>query len=220
MVKPVVPPETSTLVTEPAPGPVKATVMAPLPLVMVTPEPAVSVAGVNVLPVELPISSCPSVKLVCPVPPLVTGSVPVTPVDSGNPVALVKTAADGVPRFGVTKVGDVLNTKLPAPVSSVTAAAKLAELGVAKKVATPLPSPLTPVLIGKPVVLVNVPDDGVPRAPPLTTNAPAVPVFTPNAVTTPVPVVVVLGAAPAPPPNTRALANNALDEAQALVLEK
>lgn len=57
VVKPVVPPETSTLVTEPAPGPEKATVMAPLPLVMVTPEPAVSVAGVRVLPVLLPIRS-------------------------------------------------------------------------------------------------------------------------------------------------------------------
>ena len=57
VVNPVVPPETSTLVTEPAPGPVNATVMAPLPLVIVTPEPAVSVAGVSVLPVVLPISS-------------------------------------------------------------------------------------------------------------------------------------------------------------------
>jgi len=57
VVKPVVPPETSTLVTEPAPGPEKATVMAPLPLVMVTPEPAVSVALVSVLPVLLPINS-------------------------------------------------------------------------------------------------------------------------------------------------------------------
>lgn len=57
VVKPVVPPETSTLVTEPAPGPEKATVMAPLPLVIVTPEPAVSVALVSVLPVLLPISS-------------------------------------------------------------------------------------------------------------------------------------------------------------------
>ena len=47
----------ATLVTEPAPGPVNATVMAPLPLVMVTPEPAVSVAGVSVLPVLLPMSN-------------------------------------------------------------------------------------------------------------------------------------------------------------------
>ena len=57
VVKPVVPPETSTLVTEPAPGPVNATVMAPLPLVIVTPEPAVRVVLVSVLPVLLPISS-------------------------------------------------------------------------------------------------------------------------------------------------------------------
>ena len=57
VVKPVVPPETSTLVTEPAPGPVNATVMAPLPLVMVTPEPAVSVVLVSVLPVLLPMSN-------------------------------------------------------------------------------------------------------------------------------------------------------------------
>ena len=48
---------TLALVTEPAPGPVNATVMAPLPLVMVTPEPAVSVAGVSVFPVLLPISN-------------------------------------------------------------------------------------------------------------------------------------------------------------------
>ena len=57
VVNPVVPPETSTLVTEPAPGPVNATVMAPLPLVMVTPEPAVRVVFVSVLPVVLPMSS-------------------------------------------------------------------------------------------------------------------------------------------------------------------
>jgi hypothetical protein len=55
--------------------------------------------------------------------------------------------------------------------------------------------------------------DGLPNAPPLTTNAPAVPVLTPKAVTTPVPVVVVLGAAPAPPPRTKALAANAAEDA-------
>ena len=57
VVKPVVPPETSTLVTEPEPGPVNATLIDPLPLVMVTPEPAVRVALVSVLPVVLPINS-------------------------------------------------------------------------------------------------------------------------------------------------------------------
>ena len=70
----------------------------------------------------------------------------------------------GVPKIGVTKVGDVANTFAPVPVSSVKAAAKLALVGVAKNVATPVASPDTPVLIGKPVALVNVALDGVPKA--------------------------------------------------------
>ena len=73
--------------------------------------------------------------------------------------------------------------------------------------------PVTPVVRGRPVRFVAVPLLGVPNAPPLTTNAPAVPVLTPRAVTTPVPVVVVLGAAPAPPPMTKALAASAVDDA-------
>jgi hypothetical protein len=64
----------------------------------------------------------------------------------------------------VTKVGEVANTNAPLPVSSVTAAAKFALDGVAKKVATFAPNPETPVLIGKPVQLVNVPLAGVPSA--------------------------------------------------------
>ena len=80
--------------------------------------------------------------------------------------------------------------------------------------------PVTPVVNGGPVALVSVPEEGVPRAPPLTITAPAVPTLTPSAVNTPVPVFVVLGAAPAPPPITSALAANAADEAQADVLEK
>jgi hypothetical protein len=79
-------------------------------------------------------------------------------------------------------------------------------------------------MLAVPVRLVTVPLDGVPSAPPLTTNAPAVPVFTPSAVTTPVPVAsaaeVVAGAAPAPPPTTNALAANAADVAQVDALEK
>ena len=67
---------------------------------------------------------------------------------------------------------------------------------------------------------VKVPLDGVPNAPPLTTKAPAVPVFTPRAVTTPVPVVVVAGAAPAPPPMTNAFAANAALVAHVELLEK
>jgi hypothetical protein len=71
-----------------------------------------------------------------------------------------------------------------------------------------------------PVRLVTVPLVGVPNTPPLTTKAPAVPVFTPKAVTTPVPVVVVAGAAPAPPPKTIALEASAAELAQVVPLEK
>jgi hypothetical protein len=99
-----------------------------------------------------------------PVPPFAIGNKPVTPVVKGKPVALVNTTADGVPSAGVTKVGELVNTKLPVPVSSVTAEAKLADDGVAKKVAIPAPNPLTPVEIGSPVALVNTAADGVPKA--------------------------------------------------------
>ena len=84
-------------------------------------------------------------------------------------------------------LGLVAKTRGPDPVSSVTADARFADDGVAKNVATPVPRPLTPVLIGNPVAFVRVPDDGVPNAPPLTTKAPAEPTFTANAVATPVP---------------------------------
>ena len=72
----------------------------------------------------------------------------------------VKLAALTVP----VNVGEALNTKVLLPVSSVMADAKLALEGVAKKVATPVPSPEIPVATGRPVQLVNVPDEGVPRA--------------------------------------------------------
>lgn len=71
------------------------------------------------------------------------------------PVMLVATMAVGVPRSGVTNVGDVANTSAPVPVSSVTAARKLADEGVPKKVAIPEPKPATPVEIGKPVALIR-----------------------------------------------------------------
>ena len=58
-------------------------------------------------------------------------------------------------------VGDVPNTNEPEPVSFVTAAAKLALVGVAKNVATPVPSPDTPPT--GIVQLVKVPADGVPK---------------------------------------------------------
>jgi hypothetical protein len=43
------------------------------------------------------------------------------------------------PRVGVTRVGLVANTKAPEPVSPVTAAAKFADDGVPRNVATPVP---------------------------------------------------------------------------------
>ena len=53
---------------------------------------------------------------VWPVPPFATDRVPVTPVVRGSPVAFVRTKADGVPREGVTSVGEVARTTSPVPV--------------------------------------------------------------------------------------------------------
>ncbi len=44
-----------------------------------------------------------------------TGRLPVTPVVSGNPVALVSTSAVGVPSAGVTRIGLVARTGAPVP---------------------------------------------------------------------------------------------------------
>ena len=43
-----------------------------------------------------------------------------------NPVMLLKDVPVATPMFGVTKVGEVANTKEPDPVSSVIAAARFA----------------------------------------------------------------------------------------------
>ena len=81
-----------------------------------------------------------NVDALADVPPfkLVTGRLPVTPVDKGKPVAKVKTAAEGVPRFGVTKVGEVANTATPVPVSSVKAPSNWAEVNDPKDAVFPL----------------------------------------------------------------------------------
>jgi hypothetical protein len=81
-------------------------------------------------------------------------------------VQLDKLPDVGVPKIGVTKVGVLAKTLAPVPVSSVSAAAKFADDGVARKVATLAARPDIPVLTGKPVQFVSVPDDGVPNAPP------------------------------------------------------
>jgi hypothetical protein len=81
--------------------------------------PAVNV--VRVKPDPLPMSIWPLAGVEeRPVPPLATARVPVVPVDSGSPVALERFNADGVPRFGVVKVGLVENTTEPEPVDVVT----------------------------------------------------------------------------------------------------
>ncbi len=93
------------------------------------------------------------------------------------PLAIVKVAAVAgaviatlltlvtvaTPSVGVVSVGLVANTSAPDPVSPVTAAARLADDGVARNVATLAPRPLTPVAIGSPTQLVSVPDAGVPN---------------------------------------------------------
>lgn len=89
---------------------------------------------------------------------------PDTPVEIGNPVTFVSTPLVGVPKSGVTSVGLVAKTNAPVPVSSVTAAIRLALVGVAKKAATPAARPETPVEIGKPVAFVRTPDVGVPKS--------------------------------------------------------
>lgn len=65
----------------------------------------------------------------------------------------------------MTRVGDVAKTAAPDPVSSVSVAARLALDGVARNDAMFSASPLMPVDTGRPVQLVNVPEDGVPSAP-------------------------------------------------------
>jgi len=95
-------------------------------------------------------------------PAPVTYPTPAVPDDVTAPVTarLVPVAA---PMTGVTNVGVLANTAAPVPVSSVSAAARFALVGVAKNVATFAAKPDTPVAIGKPVQLVNVPEVGVPR---------------------------------------------------------
>ena len=104
---------------------------------------------------------------------MASGKVPVTPVDRGKPVKLVATPEVGVPSNGVTNVGEVDRTTEPVPVEVVTPVPPLATGNV----------PVTPVVKGKPVALVNVAEVGVPKMG--VTNVGLVA----NATTVPVPVV-------------------------------
>ena len=97
-----------------------------------------------------------------PVVAVVAPTVPLILIDA-VPVKFVTVPLAGVPSAGDTNVGEFANTNAPVPVSSVTAANKFALEGVARKVATPVPRPDTPVAIGRPVTFVKVPLVGVPR---------------------------------------------------------
>ena len=68
---------------------------------------------------------------------LVTGRLPVTPVVSGKPVALVRVPLAGVPSAGVTRVGLVDSTTLPVPVLVTTPVPPLATAKVPAKVIAP-----------------------------------------------------------------------------------
>ena len=63
---------------------------------------------------------------------------PVTPEDNGKPVAFVNVRDDGVPRFGVTNVGDVDSTLEPLPVDVVTPVPPLPTASVPATVTTPV----------------------------------------------------------------------------------
>lgn len=95
-----------------------------------------------------------------------------------KPVQFVRLPDVGVPRIGVTRVGLVAKTFAPVPVSSVNAAARFAEEGVAKKVATLVPKPVIEPTAGVIVVLAAA----VMRPFPLTVKVPAA-VADPNAPT-------------------------------------
>ena len=120
---------------------------------------------------------------------------------------LDKSPLVGVPKSGVVRLGDVANTSKPEPVSSVMAVARLALDDAPSHVAMPDASDVMPV---PPEPAGSVPDTSVASdTAPKVGAPPALPCRT---------VVVVpseaigVGAAPAPPPKTRALAVSAPDD--------
>ena len=89
---------------------------------MVTPEPPLATGKVPVARAEVDVAYKAPFKVneLKLVPPLAVGNTPLTPVVKGSPVALVNVPDDGVPKAGVTNVGDVLRTTDPVPVEVVT----------------------------------------------------------------------------------------------------
>ena len=121
-VKPVPAPVNEAPVTDPAATKLPPDVMPPVaemvPLALIAAAAAVPVnVGLEMVGLVPRTTDPVPVEEVVPVPPLATGSVPVTPVVRGRPVALVRTAAEGVPRAGVVSVG--LVSVRPAMVATV-----------------------------------------------------------------------------------------------------
>ena len=92
---------------------------------------------------ELGVPRAPPLVMNEPAVPTFTPSAVDTPVpkpvrpDSGKPVALVRVRLDGVPRFGVTRVGEVPNTRAPEPVLSVTMVSSSLEVSIEAVVSEP-----------------------------------------------------------------------------------
>jgi hypothetical protein len=78
--------------------------------------------------------------------PDTAGAVRVADPVLGDAPAKAMLVADAVPKVGENKVGEVLNTKEPVPVSFVMALAKFTLVGVAKNVPTPAPKLLISVV--------------------------------------------------------------------------
>jgi len=156
-----------------------ANTKAPLPVSSdITPSNSEDVVAANtlsLLPVVVKVPAVGKVTLeaavvvsVKPKPPTVvrvdpSASAKVAAVAGAVNATLLILVAVATPNTGVTRVGVLANTLAPVPVSSVSAAAKLADEGVAKNAATFAAKPDTPVEIGRPVQLVRVPDVGVPN---------------------------------------------------------
>ena len=126
------------------------------------------------MPVIVTLEPCTKLGVAVPEPPRATGKIPVVPPSMGSPVALVNVPLAGVPRLGVTRVGLVAKTAAPLPVSSVRAAAKLADVNDPKEAALPtdvtMPVRLALVVTvpavkpaAVPVMFVPTRVDGVPR---------------------------------------------------------
>jgi hypothetical protein len=153
-------------------------VIPPALFVMLMPDPAVRVAFVSVLPVLLPMSNCPSVYVVWPVPPLATGSaVPDSEIASVPDVVIGEPVTD---RNDGT-VAATLVTE-PEPVPTPTPLMK-------RPVALIVPAPCAPAVgapIWMPAALVSavmsalLPDAAAPR---LVRAAPAVVAFVPPCAT-------------------------------------